>query len=84
MAKKRARVSAVTPKAEGQERKRPRAIGGDSGEYLAQAFSDIELLAAADVIKAAIDAGRKHVDVDALRRVLARLTMAYKWKSQKR
>ena len=36
---------------------------------------------AADVIKAAIARNRKHVDIGALRRVLARLTMACKGNS---
>ena len=48
--------------------------------YLAQAFSDIELLVAADVIKSAILEGRKHLDLEALKRVLAKLTTAYSWK----
>lgn len=64
--------------------KRPRKIGGDTGEYLAQAFSDIELLVAADVIKSAIAEGRTPLDPEALKRVLARLTMAYKYKTAKR
>ena len=54
----------------------------DTGEYLAQAFSDIELLVAADVIKSAISERRKHVDLDALKRVLAKLTAAYNWKKR--
>jgi hypothetical protein len=54
----------------------------DTGEYLAQVFSDIELLVATDVIKSAISAGRKHVDVEALRSVLAKLTAAYNWKKR--
>ena len=64
--------------------KKPRRIGDDTGEYLAQAFSDIELLVAADVIKSEIAEGRKHLDPEALKRVLARLTMAYKHKAMKR
>jgi hypothetical protein len=48
-----------------------------SGEYLVQAFSDIELLVAADMIKSAISAGRKHLDLEALKGVLAKLTAAY-------
>ena len=52
----------------------------DTGEYLAQAFSDIELLVATDVIKTAIAEGRQHVDLEALKRVLAKLTAAYSWK----
>lgn len=54
----------------------------DTGEYLAQAFSDIELLVAADVIKSAISEGRKHVDLEALKGVLAKLTAAYSWKKR--
>jgi hypothetical protein len=49
----------------------------DTGEHLAQAFSDIELLAAADVIRAAITEGKKHVDVEALKEVLGKLASAY-------
>lgn len=52
----------------------------DTGEYLAPAFSDIELLVAVDVIKSAISEGRKHVDLAALRAVLDKLTAAYNWK----
>jgi len=62
--------------------KRPRTDGGDASESIGRAFSDIELLAAADVIKAAISEGRKHVDQEALKRVLAKLTAAYQRKSQ--
>jgi hypothetical protein len=58
------------------------ATDADTGECLAQAFSDIELLAAADVIKSAISEGRKHVDLNALRGVLARLTAAYNSKKR--
>ena len=54
----------------------------DTSEYLARAFSDIELLVAADVIKSAISEGRKHVDLEALRGVLAKLTAAYSWKKR--
>ncbi len=54
----------------------------DTDEYLAQAFSDIELLVAADVIRSAISEGRKHVDLEALKGVLAKLTAAYKWKKR--
>ena len=64
--------------------KQPRAVGADTGRYLAQAFSDIELLVAADVLKAAISEGRKHVDLAALRSVLAKLTAAYSWKKRAR
>jgi hypothetical protein len=54
----------------------------DTGEYLAQAFSAIELLVAADVIKSAISGGRRHVDLEALKGVLAKLTAAYSWKKR--
>lgn len=53
-----------------------------TGEYLARAFSDIELIVAADVIKSAIAEGRKHVDPEALRAVLAKLSAAYAWKKR--
>ena len=49
----------------------------DAGQSLVREFSDIELLAAADVIRSAISEGRHHVDLDALKRVLAKLTAAY-------
>ncbi len=62
--------------------KKPRTIGGGAGEYLGQAFSAIELLVAADVINAALSEGRRHLDRDALKRVQAKLAMAYKWKSR--
>ena len=60
----------------------PRTKDTDTGEYLAQAFSDIELIAAADVIKSAIAQSRKHVDLEALRTVLAKLTAAYERKKR--
>jgi uncharacterized protein (DUF2267 family) len=56
--------------------------GDDTVETISRAFSDLELLAAADVIKAAISEGRKHVDQEALKRVYAKLMAAYKWRSQ--
>lgn len=56
--------------------------GGDGVKTIGRAFSDLELLAAADVIKAAISEGRKHVDQEALKRVYAKLMAAYKWRSQ--
>ena len=59
-----------------------RATDSDTRKYLAQAFSDIELLVAADVIKSAISEGRKHVDLEALKRVLDKLTAAYNWKKR--
>jgi hypothetical protein len=58
--------------------KKPRTIGADASEYIRDAFSDIELLAAAGVIKSAIDEGRKHVDQQALKRAYAKLMAAYK------
>jgi hypothetical protein len=51
-------------------------------EYLAQAFSEIELLVAIDVIESAISEGRRHVDLEALKRVLAKLTAARNWKKR--
>ncbi len=54
-----------------------------TAEYLAQAFSNIELLVAADVIKSAISEGRKHLDLEALKSVLAKLTAAHNWKSRR-
>lgn len=62
--------------------KEPRITAADTAEDIGQAFSDIELLAAAGVIKSAIDEGRKHVDQQALKRVYAKLTAAYKWRSR--
>ena len=61
-------------------RKPPAAT--ESGPHLAQAFSDIELLVAIDVIKSAIAEGRKHVDAEALKGVLAKLTSAYNLKKR--
>ena len=52
----------------------------ETGEYLARAFSEIELLVAIDIIESAISEGRKHVDLEALKRVLAKLTAARNWK----
>lgn len=57
-------------------------IGIDASRRLAQAFSNIELLAAADVIQSAISEGRRHVDLDALKSVLAKLTAAYERKKR--
>jgi len=51
-------------------------------EYLAQAFSEIELRVAIDVIESAISEGRRHVDLEALKRVLAKLTAARNWKKR--
>lgn len=59
--------------------KKPRTIGGDTGELIGKAFSSDELLAAGSVIKAAIPTAG--ADREALSRVLARLTVAYKWKA---
>jgi len=41
------------------------------------------LLVAADAIKSAISEGRKHLDLEALKSVLAKLTAAYNWKSRR-
>ena len=54
----------------------------ETGECLARAFSEIELLVAIDVIESAISEGRKHVDLEALKRVLAKLTAAHNWKKR--
>jgi hypothetical protein len=62
--------------------RRNRNSGADTGEDLAHAFSDIELLVAADVIKSSISEGRKHLDLEALRSVLAKLTAAHNWKKR--
>jgi hypothetical protein len=35
-----------------------------------------------DVIESAISEGRKHVDLEALKRVLAKLTAAHNWKKR--
>jgi hypothetical protein len=67
---------------ERQVPQKPRTIGRDAGEYIGQAFSALELRAASTVIKSAIDEGRKHVDQEALKRVFAKLTAAYNWRSQ--
>jgi hypothetical protein len=40
------------------------------------------LLVAIDVIESAISEGRKHVDLEALRRVPAKLTAAHNWKKR--
>jgi hypothetical protein len=42
----------------------------------------IELLVAIDVIESAISEGTKHVDLEALKRVLAKLTAAHNWKKR--
>ena len=63
--------------------KSPRRSDDDTAACLAQVFSDIELLVAADVIKSALAEGRRHLDPEALNRVLGRLTMAYKRKSRR-
>jgi hypothetical protein len=54
----------------------------ETGEYLARAFSEIELLVAIDVIESATSEGRRHVDLQALKRVLAKLTAARNWKKR--
>ncbi len=48
---------------------------------LARAFSDVELPVAADVITSAISEGRKHLELEALKSVLAKLSAAHDWKS---
>jgi len=53
-----------------------------AGEQLARAFSELELLAAADVIRSAIAEGRQHVDLQALRSVLAKLNAAHEWRQR--
>jgi hypothetical protein len=40
------------------------------------------LLAAIDIIESAISEGRRHVDLEALKRVLAKLTAAHSWKKR--
>jgi hypothetical protein len=67
---------------ERQVPQKPQTIGENAGEHIGHAFSDIELLAAAGVIKSAIDEGRKHVDQAALKRVYAKLMAAYNWRSR--
>jgi hypothetical protein len=54
----------------------------ETGEYLARAFSEIELLVAIDVIESATSERRRHVDLEALKRVLAKLTAARNWKKR--
>ena len=54
----------------------------ETGEYLARAFSGIELLVAIDVIGSAISETRRHVDLEALKRVPAKLTAAHNWKKR--
>jgi hypothetical protein len=54
----------------------------ETGEYLARAFSEIELLVAIDVVESAISETRRHVDLEALKRVLAKLTSAHNWKKR--
>jgi hypothetical protein len=61
-------------------KKKTRTIGGDTGEFIGQALSDHELRVTADAVKAAM-LGAADPDRKALSRVLARLTMAYKWKA---
>jgi hypothetical protein len=64
--------------------KKPRSMGANVSEDIQQAFSDLELLAAAGVIRSAIDEGRKHVDQPALKRVYAKLMTAYESRAQAR
>ena len=63
---------------------KPQTTAGDTSEYIRQAFSDLELLAAAGIIKSAIDEGRKHVDQRALKRVYAKLMAAYEGRSHQK
>ena len=62
------KVTKSTPrnarKKRSEPKKKPRVIGADTGEYIAKAFSDIELLIAADVIKSALSESKRHVDID--------------------
>jgi hypothetical protein len=81
MTRERATAPVRSKKRNARAKQAP-TVGTESGKCLAQAFSDIELLVAADVIKAALAEGRKHVDPQALRSVLAKLTVAYNLKKQ--
>jgi hypothetical protein len=63
--------------------KKTRTIGGATGEFLGRALSEKELIAAADAIKAAIPTAAGATK-SALSRILARLTMAYKWQNSRR
>jgi hypothetical protein len=59
-------------------------MGANVSEDIQQAFSDLALLAAAGVIRSAIDEGRTHVDQPALKRVYAKLMTAYESRAQAR
>jgi len=85
MAATRPRTAAPvqTRKGDSRARQPPLAIRLDSSECLAHAFTNIELLVSADVIRSALSEGRKHVDLEALRRVLAKLTAAYESKKRR-
>jgi len=52
-------------------------IGGDTSKQIALKLSEIELLVAIDVIRSAISEHRKHLDLEVLRSVLAKLIVAY-------
>jgi hypothetical protein len=80
---RRQRATAALQSKKDARAKPPRTVGADTSKCLAQTFADIELLVAADVIKAALSEGRKHVDPEALRSVLAKLTAAYNWKTRR-
>lgn len=67
----------ITSGGERPDSKKPRTTKADASEHIREAFSDIELLASAGVIKSAIDERRKHVDQQALKRVYAKLMAAY-------
>jgi hypothetical protein len=79
----RASAPVQTKKRDSRAKQQPPTIRLDSTECLAHAFSNFELLVAADVIKSAISEGRKHVDLEALRRVLAKLAAAYESKKRR-
>jgi hypothetical protein len=51
--------------------------GGDTSKQFALKLSEIELLVAIDVIRSAIAEHRKHLDLEVLRSVLAKLIVAY-------
>ena len=60
------------------ERKKPIGpSGADMPKLFVPKLSEIELLVAIDVIRSAIAEHRKHLDLEALRSALAKLTAAY-------